>query len=224
MAIQKYQYIIPIGVVILSIVALSFLITYSDFLNGGTTPTAINNPSNTTTNDSGSNNGNSNGNTTQVAAPLNLTGVLFRITDFKMLGTDDQNHTLSEFSGKWLLLDLMATWCGPCKAVYPVFNKLKGDFPDIGMLSVSISPDTDSIAKLKKYQQENNITWTLLRDENETLAEQCSTQYIPHIMIVKVLTSPDKDGQLGYVYYQQYGAPDYPFFKQKIEEIINAYS
>lgn len=201
----KYEYIIPIGLVVFSIVALSLLFTYSDFFNGGV-------GTNTTNNDN-----------LGEQEELNLTGVLFRITDFNMPGTDDQNHTLSEFSGKWLLLDLMATWCGPCKEVYPVFNKLKGDFPDIGMLSVSISPDTDSISDLKKYQQENNITWTFLLDENETLAEQCNTRYIPHVMIVKVLTSPDKDGKLGYVYYERYGAPDYRFIKHKIEDLMNKY-
>ena len=202
----KYEYIIPIGVVVLSIVALSLFFTYSDFFNDGV--------GTDTTSD---------GNVGQ-QEELNLTGVLFRITDFEMPGTDDQNHTLSEFSGKWLLLDLMATWCGPCKDVYPVFNKLKGDFPNISMLTVSISPDTDSINDLKKYQQDNNITWTFLLDENETLAEQCYTRYIPHVMIVKVLKSPDKDGKLGYVYYERYGAPDYRFIKYKIDDLMNKYS
>jgi len=45
------------------------------------------------------------------------------------------------------VIKFSAPWCGPCKTLQPVFNKVKANFP--GIIFEEINVDVDSAATLK---------------------------------------------------------------------------
>ncbi|MFX0210133.1 MAG: TlpA family protein disulfide reductase [Candidatus Hodarchaeota archaeon] len=45
---------------------------------------------------------------------------------------------LSDYAGDPIILDLMATWCGPCKTQLGELASLKSNYPGIQILSISI--------------------------------------------------------------------------------------
>lgn len=45
------------------------------------------------------------------------------------------------------VIKFSAPWCGPCKALQPIFNKLQGSFPDVSFQEINV--DNDSAATLK---------------------------------------------------------------------------
>jgi thiol-disulfide isomerase/thioredoxin len=49
--------------------------------------------------------------------------------------------SLSEFEGKYVYLDIWATWCGPCKREIPHLKKIEKDYEDKNIEIVSISID-----------------------------------------------------------------------------------
>lgn len=53
---------------------------------------------------------------------------------------------LSDLKGKVVLVDLWATWCGPCKAQEPYWEKLKEHYEDKPLALVGISTDADKKA------------------------------------------------------------------------------
>lgn len=73
--------------------------------------------------------------------------------------TDMQGDTvrLSNFKGKLVVIDIWATWCGPCVAEIPALEKLKDKFEDEPIAFLSISVDKDKKA-WENYVTENELT------------------------------------------------------------------
>lgn len=60
--------------------------------------------------------------------------------------TDYENHeggtsSLSDFEGKFVYIDIWATWCGPCKVEFPYLKTLEASYRDKNIEFVSISVD-----------------------------------------------------------------------------------
>lgn len=46
------------------------------------------------------------------------------------------------------VIDFYATWCGPCKAISPFFEKLKGEYSDkVNFVSIDVDQDTETAMK-----------------------------------------------------------------------------
>jgi thiol-disulfide isomerase/thioredoxin len=57
-------------------------------------------------------------------------------------------HMLNEFRGKYVLLNMWATWCGPCVKELPSLAKLKGEVPDgFTVVAVNVGRSTEAETK-----------------------------------------------------------------------------
>jgi thiol-disulfide isomerase/thioredoxin len=70
---------------------------------------------------------------------------------FALKAMDGKQHELTEYKGKWLVLDFWGTWCGPCRAEMPVVNKfsdevIAGKYTNVDFLSIACS-DTENAVK-----------------------------------------------------------------------------
>ena len=63
-----------------------------------------------------------------------------------------------EAKGRLVLVDLWATWCGPCLKELPDLMKLRTDFPEDRLDIIAISLDYDPSA-LEKYLKENPLNF-----------------------------------------------------------------
>lgn len=73
---------------------------------------------------------------------------------FSLKGVDGKVYSLTDFSGKVILLNFWASWCPPCRKELPVLEKIEDDFKGKGFSVVTISTDSDRStldAFLKKY-------------------------------------------------------------------------
>lgn len=60
-----------------------------------------------------------------------------------------------------VVIDFFATWCGPCKTIAPVFEKLAQIYPSISFLKV----DVDESAELaEKFEIQAMPTFLFLKD------------------------------------------------------------
>lgn len=87
--------------------------------------------------------------------------------DVTFLNIDDKEVKLSHFKGNTIVVDLWATWCGPCMKEMPYFEKLKEKFADKNVKFLSVSIDKNSV--WKKYMGKHKKEGIQLQIDREKL-------------------------------------------------------
>ena len=132
--------------------------------------------------------------------------------DFTLITTDGEEITLSDFLGKVVVIDLMATWCPPCVQQMVQLESVVEEFEDqIVVLSVDVDTTetkTDIINKFGDYTDKWNF---LLDNSKENVAYNYQVNAIPKIVIIS---------QNGNIYYSHVGYTDYSTISGKIKELL----
>ena len=98
----------------------------------------------------------------------------------------DQPASLDPYKGKWLVLNLWATWCVPCREEMPELDKLALESPDIAVVAVATGPNP--VPAIKSFLDKAGVkTLTVLRDPAQELAHQMGVLGLP----VTVIINPD---------------------------------
>lgn len=84
------------------------------------------------------------------------------LIDLTLKNTEGVDVTLSDItkSGKWVLVDFWATWCGPCRGEIPYLVEAYAKYADKGFEIYGVSFDRSGNEEgWKQFIQENNMTW-----------------------------------------------------------------
>jgi thiol-disulfide isomerase/thioredoxin len=65
---------------------------------------------------------------------------------FKAVDIDGKEYTLADFRGKYVYIDMWATWCAPCKRELPYLKALEKEFADAQIVFLGLSVDKDKAA------------------------------------------------------------------------------
>lgn len=95
---------------------------------------------------------------------------------------------LSDFVGKgnYVLADMWASWCGPCRDEIPNLAEIYNEYKDKGLIVLGIAT-WDKPERILKAIKDLNITWPQLLDTQEQAMKLYGINGIPHI----ILFSPD---------------------------------
>ena len=83
-------------------------------------------------------------------APADIPAVTFRDADGK-------DHSLSDWRGKLVLLNLWATWCAPCRHEMPALDGLRTALAGKDFDVVALATDRGGIDKPRKFWTETGI-------------------------------------------------------------------
>ena len=64
-------------------------------------------------------------------------------------------HSLAQFRGRYLLLNMWATWCAPCVAELPALARLKAMAPNVTVLAVDLTGRKETPARAASFLQEH---------------------------------------------------------------------
>jgi thiol-disulfide isomerase/thioredoxin len=103
--------------------------------------------------------------------------------NFSFQDVEGKPHSLYDFKGKLVLVDLWATWCGPCKAEEPFWVKLNEQFAGKDVVFVGISLDRDKAAWEKYVHTRSPKGLHLHADKDETISKEYSVTGIPRYLL-----------------------------------------
>ncbi|MBI5218404.1 MAG: TlpA family protein disulfide reductase [Bacteroidia bacterium] len=111
--------------------------------------------------------------------------------DFNLPDLTGKIYSLKDFKGKYIYMDVWATWCAPCRREIPFMDKLQKEFKNKNIVFISISidkkkEDWENFVKTEKPQ------WLQLHSDSKvsTLTKDYRINFIPHFILI------DKEGKI----------------------------
>lgn len=103
--------------------------------------------------------------------------------DFTYPDITGKMHSLSDYLGKVVVVDVWATWCAPCKAEIPYLETLEKDFTGKDVVFVSLSIDTEK-EKWAQFVKNKGLGGVQLITYNKgTLVEDYAVDAVPRFMV-----------------------------------------
>ena len=106
--------------------------------------------------------------------------------DFTQQTLDGKQVSLTDYRGKYVLVDFWASWCGPCRQENPTVTKVYNEFKNKNFDILAVSLDEKKGNWLKAVQ-EDQLAWTQavdLRGFESDIARRYHIQAIPQNFLV----------------------------------------
>lgn len=113
---------------------------------------------------------------TEPAAPTEASGST--PLQFDVVNVAGGRIASSDFAGSVVLLDLWATWCGPCEEALPFYATLHDRYAAQGLVVVAISID-DDLATVERFLRRIALPFAIGWDEGQIVANVLEPSTMP---------------------------------------------
>ena len=83
--------------------------------------------------------------------------------DFTLPDLDGKDRKLSEFRGKWVVVNYWATWCPPCLTEIPELVEFHEEHKDKNAVVLGVDFEDLSLAELKEFTESYFMTYPNVR-------------------------------------------------------------
>jgi len=101
-------------------------------------------------------------------------------TDFTAKDQNNQDVSLSDYSGSVILFNFSADWCGPCRDEAPHLETLYNEYKDRGFQVITLLTSGSPSSWAQTY----NLSFPVVNDNNKTIWDIYGEGYIPLNIIV----------------------------------------
>lgn len=110
--------------------------------------------------------------------------------DFQAKDLNGKTYSLKDFKGKYLYIDMWATWCGPCKREMPYLKELENKMEGKNITFLGLSIDEDKVAWEKMVKSGELSGVQLLLGRGSRFQRDYNINGIPHFILI------DPDGKI----------------------------
>ena len=115
-----------------------------------------------------------------------------KAADFRLQTLDGESYTLSDMSGKVVMLDVGASWCGYCGFTIPQLKLIHDQFSKTKDFVIWGVNDGETPQQVRKSLDEHQPPWPVLLDPTREVAKAYKVEYIPDFILI------DKNGYWQY--------------------------
>jgi thiol-disulfide isomerase/thioredoxin len=108
-----------------------------------------------------------------------------QVPNLRFVSGDGKPHTLSDFRGKVILLNVWATWCVPCRKEMPALDRLQQQLGGADFQVVALSLDSGGAAMVRRFYDEIGIrALSIFVDSNMETTGKLRTVGIPTTLLL----------------------------------------
>jgi len=99
--------------------------------------------------------------------------------------------TIADYKGEVVLLNIWATWCGPCRIEMPSMQRLEEQLGPKGLRIVAVSVDVDGMEDaINTFTEEMKLSFEILHNPEGDIQRAYQTTGVPETFII------GRDGRL----------------------------
>ena len=105
--------------------------------------------------------------------------------DLELADLDGQTRHLSEFDGKFVLLNFWATWCGPCREEMPLLDATDEKLADKDLRVVGVA--IDDVEAVRDFLKEYPVRYPVLisgEDQDASLRYGDTKSVLPYSVLI----------------------------------------
>lgn len=123
--------------------------------------------------------------------------------------SDGSSQQLEDYRGKVVILNLWATWCGPCLQEFPDLNELHKDYQDEGLVVITLSDEDQE--RLIKFQDRTDYDFVSVYNQQISWIDQQIGTARPLTFVI------DREGIISeYVT----GTRDYEYYQTRVKALL----
>ena len=94
------------------------------------------------------------------------------------------------YEGDVTLVNIWATWCGPCKDEIPALDTLYRAYADQGFRIAAVSIDTEDSTVVRQFIEQFDVAFDVLHDRSREIERIYQTTGVPESFLI------DQDGRI----------------------------
>ncbi|MFD2367454.1 TlpA family protein disulfide reductase [Pseudoduganella sp. GCM10020061] len=114
------------------------------------------------------------------SALLALAAVGAQAADFALVDTAGVRHSLAAHHGKWVLVNIWATWCSPCVAEMPELDSLARARRDL--VVIGLAADGADARRVKAFASQLKVSYPIVTGAPSDLAQFGARAYPTSIL------------------------------------------
>jgi glutathione peroxidase-family protein len=144
------------------------------------------------------------------------------LRDTKVETLDGESLKLSDYKNKVIVVNIWATWCGPCRQEMPELVKMNNEYKSRGLVVLGLATtynERNDPVHVKDYVRSQNVTYKIVWDDGTLAAPLVqlvnAQQVIPQSFVIS------RDGRI-VKHFQGFSLQHTPqLMREAIEEALN---
>ena len=111
-------------------------------------------------------------------------------TDLVLLDLNGKQVKVSDYRGKWVIVNYWATWCPPCAVEIPELNAFHNKHKSNDAVVVGVNIEQGELEYVKEFSQDFKITYPILQALDSASSPYGQVRALPTTFII------DRNGKL----------------------------